>query len=117
VGYQTNRVDEAPEVFSREAMERQQAGALLVDVREQLEYDEVRAPGVFLMPLSVFTQRFRELPQDRELLMICHSGYRSAQAANFLLRHGYPNASNVVGGMEEWEVAGLPVERGVARRA
>jgi len=58
-----------------------------------------------------FTRRYGELPQDQDLLIICHSGYRSGQAANFLLRHGYPRAFNVVGGMEEWEEAGLPVER------
>lgn len=114
MGNPTNRTQVAPEVFAREAVEKQQAGALLVDVREPWEHDEVRAPGALLMPLSVFTQRFRELPQDRDVLVICHSGYRSGQAANFLLRQGYTNAFNVVGGMEEWEVAGLPVERGAA---
>ncbi|HET9109500.1 MAG TPA: rhodanese-like domain-containing protein [Ktedonobacterales bacterium] len=106
-------MNQARDVFAREALEKLQAGeALLVDVRESWEYKEVRAPGAMLVPLSEFTVRYTELPHDKELLIVCHSGYRSLQAANFLLRHGYEQAANVVGGMEEWEVAGLPVERG-----
>jgi rhodanese-related sulfurtransferase len=107
-----NQAAGAPEVSSREALEKQGAGALLVDVREPWEYVEVRAPGALLIPLGEFTRRYGELPRDRDLLMICHSGYRSMQAANFLLRQGYASVENVMGGMEEWEYAGLPIERG-----
>lgn len=102
-----------PEIFTREAHAKLQAGgALLVDVREPWEYEQVRVAGARLIPLSEFTRRYTELPHDQDLLIICHSGYRSEQATNFLLRHSYPRAANVVGGMEEWEEAGLPVERG-----
>ena len=109
-----SQADAIEQVPAREAQAKLAAyeGALLVDVREPWEYEEVRAPGATLIPLSEFTRRFAELPRERELLMICHSGYRSQQAAAFLLRQGYPRAANVVGGMEEWEAAGLPVERG-----
>ena len=113
MGIPINQSRQTPEVFAREAQAKLEAGdALLVDVREPWEYEEVRAPGARLIPLGEFTQRYGELPHDQDLLLICHSGFRSAQATNFLLRHGYPRAANVVGGMEEWEVAGLPVERG-----
>ncbi|HEX8996739.1 MAG TPA: rhodanese-like domain-containing protein [Ktedonobacterales bacterium] len=108
---------QTPEVSAREALEKLEAGdgALLVDVRERWEYDEAHAPGATLIPLSEFTKRFTELPSDQELLIICHSGYRSLQATNFLQRQGYALAANVMGGMEEWEAAGLPVERGAQR--
>ncbi len=103
---------QTPEIFAREAQVKLRAGsALLVDVREPWEYEEVHVSGAHLIPLGEFTRRYGELPQDQDLLIICHSGYRSGQAASFLLRHGYPRAFNVVGGMEEWEEAGLPVER------
>ncbi|MEO7664044.1 MAG: rhodanese-like domain-containing protein, partial [Candidatus Limnocylindrales bacterium] len=85
---------------------------LLVDVREPGEYAEVRAHGAVLVPLSEFVQRFRELPQDRPLLMICRSGARSGQATTFLLGNGWPDVSNVAGGMLAWERAGLPVRSG-----
>lgn len=106
-----------PEVSVTEAQKRQTAGgpeggALLVDVREQWEYDEVRAPGATLIPLSEFAQRHAEIPRDREALLICHSGMRSMRAAKFLQGRGYERVANVSGGMETWEGAGLPVERG-----
>ncbi|HEY7976189.1 MAG TPA: rhodanese-like domain-containing protein [Ktedonobacterales bacterium] len=108
-----HQAPQTPEIFTREAHEKLQVGsALLVDVREPWEYEEVHVSGARLIPLGEFTRRYGELPHDQDLLIICHSGYRSGQATNFLQRHGYPRASNVVGGMEEWEEAGLPVERG-----
>jgi len=107
-----HQAQQTPEIFARAAQEKLQAGsALLVDVREPWEYEEVHVSGAQLIPLGEFMRRYGELPQDQDLLIICHSGYRSGQAANFLLRHGYPRAFNVVGGVEEWEEAGLPVER------
>lgn len=111
-----NNGSETPEVFAREAHTKLEAGdgVLLVDVREPWEYAAAHAPGALLIPLGEFVGRFGELPRERELLVICHSGYRSYQAATFLRRQGYPNVANIVGGMEEWEAAGLPIERGAA---
>lgn len=85
---------------------------LLVDVREPNEFLGIRADGAALLPLSVFMQRYRELPTDRPLLMICHSGARSAQATAFLLGNGWSDVTNVAGGTLAWAQAGLPVRRG-----
>lgn len=85
---------------------------LLVDVREPREFTEVRAEGAVLVPLSTFMLRYRELPTDRPLLMICQSGARSGQAAAFLLASGWTDVVNVAGGTLAWERAGLPVRRG-----
>ncbi len=85
---------------------------LLVDVREPNEFAEVRAEGAVLVPLSTFMLRYRELPQDRSLLMICRSGARSAQATAYLLANGWTDVVNVAGGTLAWERAGLPVRRG-----
>jgi rhodanese-related sulfurtransferase len=106
--------NEAPHVSAREAHAKLEAGddALLVDVRELGEYFEVRAPRATLIPLSEFVRRFGELPREQELLMICHTGQRSLQATIFLRRQGFARVANVIGGMDAWEAAGLPVERG-----
>jgi rhodanese-related sulfurtransferase len=88
------------------------AGPLLVDVREDSEFVEVRAPGAFLVPTSQFAARAGELPTDRPLLMICRMGGRSAAAAGYLIRSGRRDVVNVAGGMDAWERAGLPVRRG-----
>ena len=62
--------------------------------------------------MSTFAARVGELPTDRPLLLICHLGGRSAAAAGFLIRAGRTDVTNVAGGMDAWERAGLPVRRG-----
>lgn len=99
------------EISPQEALNRVQAGALLVDVREPHEYNEVRAVGAQLIPLSNFGDMYNTLPQNRELVIICRSGVRSARAAEFLLEQGY-QAINLAGGTLAWVEAELPVERG-----
>jgi rhodanese-related sulfurtransferase len=108
-----------PQVDVREARRRVTDGAadgqpdaVLIDVREQWEYIEVRASEATLIPLSQFLQRYGEIPSDREVLLVCHTGQRSLQAAMFLRRQGYERVGNVSGGMDAWEAAGLPVARG-----
>jgi rhodanese-related sulfurtransferase len=85
---------------------------LLVDVRETHEFVAVRAPGVALLPTSSFLQRIGELPADRPLLIICHTGNRSAAVTAYLIRAGRSDVANVAGGMDAWERSGLPVRRG-----
>ena len=87
-------------------------GPLLVDVREQHEFDEVRAPGAVLMPMSTFQARAGELPSGRPLMIVCHSGSRSSAVTGFLARAGRTDVVNVAGGMDAWEGRGLPVKRG-----
>ena len=85
-------------------------GALLVDVREPGEYDQIHAEGATLLPLSEFEARYAELPTDRPLVMICRSGARSARAGEFLLANGYGDVTNLAGGTQAWAEAGLPTE-------
>jgi rhodanese-related sulfurtransferase len=85
---------------------------LLVDVRERDEFTRVRAPGAVLYPTSSFLLRFDDLPRDRPLHVVCHSGSRSAAVTAFLLRNGWSDVHNVAGGMTSWVGAGLPVRRG-----
>ena len=85
---------------------------LLVDVREENEFVDVRAPGAVLLPMSMFAARAGELPQDRPMMMVCHLGGRSSAAAGFLIRSGRSDVVNVTGGMDAWERGGLPVRRG-----
>ena len=87
-------------------------GPLAVDVREPAELIAGRIDGALFLPMSEFQARFRELPTDRPLLIVCQSGYRSGLAAGFLAANGYRDAVNVAGGMTAWLQAGLPVRRG-----
>jgi rhodanese-related sulfurtransferase len=88
------------------------ARPILLDVREPNEFVAVRAPGAVLVPTSVFTARLAELPVDRPLLVICHTGSRSAAVTGYLSRTGRADVVNVAGGMDAWERAGLPVRKG-----
>jgi rhodanese-related sulfurtransferase len=85
---------------------------LLVDVRNHDEFERARVEGSILMPLPVFASRCRELPADRPLFLICASGNRSGTATGHLLALGYPDASNVEGGIIAWYRAGLPIRSG-----
>jgi rhodanese-related sulfurtransferase len=104
-------MSETPEIDIFEAQKRIGEGALLVDVREQNEYDEVHIPGSILIPLSAFNERFAELPKDKALVMQCRSGARSGRTTEFLLANGYSDVVNMAGGILAWENADLPVER------
>ncbi|MFD2607916.1 rhodanese-like domain-containing protein [Deinococcus taklimakanensis] len=102
------------EVTPQEGQRRVQQGALLVDVREPGEYQEVHAEGAQLLPLGELEARHAELPRDRELVMICRSGARSARAAEYLLGQGFERVVNLAGGTLAWVDAELPHERGQA---
>lgn len=104
-----------PTIDVREADRRRREepdGPLIVDVREQNEFADVRLEGVALVPMSTFAARFEELPRDRPLLLMCAAGSRSAAATAHLIRNGWTDVANVAGGITEWERAGLPVVRG-----
>lgn len=100
---------ELPEINTDEAIELVAGGAILVDVREQDEWDAGHAPTALFLPMSELKDRVDELPTDRQLLVICHSGGRSLRVTNFLVTAGY-DAVNVVGGMSAWAAQGGPVD-------
>jgi rhodanese-related sulfurtransferase len=104
-----------PSISAREAADEVAAGqALIVDVRERNEFEQERAAGVVLMPISEFVARHEELPKDRPLLMLCAAGSRSSSATMYLLQAGWTDVRNVTGGMSGWRQAGLPVRSGPA---
>jgi rhodanese-related sulfurtransferase len=83
----------------------------LLDVREPWEYREGHVPGAQLIPLAELEQRVQEVPRDRPILAICHSGQRSLAASGFLLHLGYTSVSNVDGGTAAWIERGFPVDK------
>lgn len=95
-----------------DAAERFAAGAYLLDVREQSEWNEGHISGAVLIPLAQLPARLSEIPADRDVLIICRSGNRSAQARDQLRAAGFPNTTSIDGGMNAWIAAGLPVVTG-----
>lgn len=107
-----------PAVDVKQVSARQSSGALLIDVREADEYAQGHAPGSTLIPLGQLAQRLQEIARykDKPVVLICHSGRRSAQALKLLEGAGFSAAANVEGGMIAWQQAGLPVIAGAASR-
>ncbi|HYC71153.1 MAG TPA: rhodanese-like domain-containing protein [Opitutaceae bacterium] len=77
-------------------------GALLVDVREPHEWEFVHVAGSRHIPLRRLPESVADLPRDRDLLLLCHVGGRSARATQFLRAHGFDRAANVAGGIDAW---------------
>lgn len=75
----------------------------LLDVREPSELEQARMRGVELhhIPLGELLDRYTEIPADAEVIAICRSGARSAQACQYLMSKGY-KATNLEGGMLAW---------------
>lgn len=94
-----------PSVTVAEAIDAVAGGAWLLDVREQSEWENVHASAAHLIPVSSIPARSGELPEGEPILVICHSGYRSARVTEALRRSGY-DAVNVRGGMDAWQSAG-----------
>ena len=75
---------------------------VLVDVREMHEWNTGHHPNATHIPLGQLAQRLGELPKDKELVMICRSGARSAHAQAHLKQSGFAKVKNLVGGMARW---------------
>ncbi len=103
-------MSESAEVSPAAASAALRDGAVLIDVREQHEYDAVRIPGAILIPLAQLPGRLNEIPADRDIYVHCRVGARSARAVDYLRAFGRPNSFNVTGGIDAWQHAGLPVE-------
>jgi rhodanese-related sulfurtransferase len=77
---------------------------VLVDVREPWEFDLCGIEGSLLVPLGQLPRRVDTLPHDRPLVMVCHTGRRSQNAAMFLAQSGFTDVQNLSGGVEGWAV-------------
>lgn len=75
----------------------------LLDVREPAENAVARIEGSHLIPLRTLPAAVADVPRDREVVVYCHHGTRSARAVDFLRAHGVP-ARNLTGGIDRWSV-------------
>lgn len=102
----------AKEICPTTTQTRVKEGALLVDVREKDEVKQLAfdVPDIVNIPLSEFEERYRELPKDRELVMVCRGGGRSLKATYYLMNMGYENVTNMQYGITRWVKGGFPVK-------
>jgi rhodanese-related sulfurtransferase len=75
----------------------------LIDVREPQEYEICHLPASILIPLSEIPKSQTRIAADKPVVVICHHGFRSAQAIQYLSqRYGYQNLVNLKGGIHAW---------------
>jgi rhodanese-related sulfurtransferase len=86
---------------------------VLVDVREDGEWAAGHAEGAVHMGKGIIERDIEGAYPDKKtpLVLYCGGGYRSALAADALMKMGYPNAISLEGGWRAWTAAGLPVKR------
>ena len=94
----------APTELARWREDASREPPVLVDVREPWEFDLCRIEGSILVPLGELPRRVEELPRGRTLVMVCHTGRRSQNAAMFLAQSGFDDVQNLKGGVEGWAV-------------
>jgi glyoxylase-like metal-dependent hydrolase (beta-lactamase superfamily II)/rhodanese-related sulfurtransferase len=92
------------------ALVREPGGLQVVDVRRAGEYAAGHVPGARSHPLDRLAHEAAGIDRALPTAVICAGGYRSSAAASLLLRHGFRDLRNVVGGTSAWAGAGLPVE-------
>jgi rhodanese-related sulfurtransferase len=81
------------------------AGSFLLDVREPEEMVDGVIDGSVNIPMAEVEHRLNELPTDREIVVICHLGARSAYIAKKLHALGYDRVMNLSGGVDAWLAA------------
>jgi rhodanese-related sulfurtransferase len=92
------------EVSPQEFVENRSAGgdAVLLDVREAWEVQASPAPDALHIPMGELPGRLRELDASRPVVVLCRSGVRSLQVAEFLQRRGFADVANLSGGILQW---------------
>jgi len=103
-----------PEITVRDLKAKRDAGEsfVLLDVREPDELITVSLPWAKAIPMGDVPQHLDELPQDGELIVMCHHGGRSERVTRFLNANGFPNAKNLAGGIDAYAVE---IEPGLVR--
>jgi rhodanese-related sulfurtransferase len=85
--------------------------ALVLDVREESEYDAGHIANSKHIPADKIKDRMQELEKfkDKPIVVIYKSGVRSGAASSILHAHGFPHVHNLAGGIDTWTQANLPI--------
>jgi len=110
---QPGRVDQVPTIGVADTPAWLEArDAVVLDVREPQEHAAGHMPGALSIPQAELATRLAEVPKERDLLVVCARGQRSARCTGFLRRLGFDRAVSMDGGTEGWRAAGHRVVTG-----
>lgn len=96
------------------ASAKREAGAFILDVREESEWNEFHIPGSPLIPVDTLANRLNELPRDKEIIVVCRSGNRSTRGRDILRSAGFTQVSSMTGGLTQWKAQGYPIVSGIS---
>lgn len=100
----------ARDVSVDDAFALTQQGAVILDVREQKEWDEYHAPNSIFIPLGQLPARLTEIPRDKKIIVTCSFVSCSQQGRDTLLAAGFTQATSMTGSMQDWFAKGYPIE-------
>lgn len=107
---------DVPQVDYSQAKALIDAGALVLDVREQAQFDYRHVPGAMLVPLTVLHSGIPLsliVAKDKTIVVYCNDGHtRGPEATHILRQAGFTKAVNMKSGIEGWAGAGLLVDHG-----
>lgn len=85
---------------------------VLVDCREQDEWDAGHIDGAIFIPLSSFADQYAKhlTDKNKKIVVQCRSGKRSLNACQFLLQEGFEDLYNLEGGILAWGESGYPIK-------
>jgi rhodanese-related sulfurtransferase len=96
-----DQIDEIAPIDLKARIDRGEKPFIL-DVREAEEVAVAAFPNATHIPMGEIPARLNELDPDRETIVVCHHGVRSAQVAMYLARMGFEHAVNLIGGIDAW---------------
>ncbi|HEX7245925.1 MAG TPA: rhodanese-like domain-containing protein [Solirubrobacterales bacterium] len=103
-------MSDGPAEISREELQAKlDAGAQLVDVRAEHEWEMGRIPGAVHLPLAELSERAGEIDKERPIVFYCRGGNRSTMATEAMVAEGY-EASKLTEGIVGWAEAGQALE-------
>ena len=124
-GYPTESIEALPKIQVKkistdELQQRLQNDASFVLLDTSLEADtekfRIDSPKRLYIPFEELYDRYREVPRDKQIAVICLKGTRSPTAVRFLTARGFSNVVSVEGGIEQWIKEKKPVQRGTSAK-
>jgi len=95
------------EITDKELKEKMaKGGTVLLDVRENDEVANCKIPESIHIPLAEVNTRFKELDPQKEIVVYCAAGVRSARASKILDNAGFKKVKNLKGGIRNWTASG-----------
>ncbi len=111
-GMQPAKVSLPAEISVAQAAEKRDQGAFILDVRQPEDWQQFHIPGATLIPLGELPNRLNEVPKNKEIVVVCRTGHRSAQGRDILLNAGFPRVTSMAGGVTQWQAEGLAIATG-----